>query len=371
MHNLNTDPAFMAAIGERTQLIVYSCMLMIPLFMLVRFLWSFGLSFFTSGNMMIDSGFLLRGIFVWLVVANYLEILDTVSYAIESFKNLIPTTDILSRLNDFIEKTPVPENQGEGMWDFVTNVWNFQTGAYYFVNSLIEQGLTMVIRIGYEKIQAILIGFLVVVGPISLMLSLIPGMDNLGSYWFKGWFVVNMWSVTLRVLDLIIVTYNESVYRSMMSGGETSILDSLIINLVIFFMYLLVPTLTSYFVGQSATNGFLGKLAGVVATTLFATSAKGKLMGGTSATSSAGSSADAGSKGTGPALSPSPSGGGGGGFGNWATMATSVPPGGGGNTGTVTSFPFSSGPQNGGSSGISVRKAPSLQPKPVYASMEQ
>ncbi len=266
----------------------------------------------------------MRGIFVWLVVANYIEILDTISYAIEGFKNLIPASDILTRLNDFIEKTPVPENQGEGMWDFVTNVWNFQTGAYYFANSLIEQGLTMIIRIGYEKIQAILIGFLVVAGPISLLLSLIPGMDNLGSYWFKGWFVVNMWSITLRILDLIIVTYNESVYRSMMSGGETSILDSLIINLVIFFMYLLVPTLTSYFVGHATVNGFLGKLAGVVATTVFATNAAGKFLGGTSATSTAGS------LGTGSAAS-------------------------GGNQSLL-------------GSGIPVRQLPPSQPKPVYTS---
>ncbi len=111
-----------------------------------------------------------------------------------------------------------------------------------------------------------LLAFLTVAGPLSLTLSVFPGMERVAGHWFRGWFVVHMWSVTLRILDAIIINYNDTVFSAVMNNGETAYMDTIVINLVCVLMYFLVPSLTTYFVGYAATSGFFGKLAGVVAT---------------------------------------------------------------------------------------------------------
>jgi hypothetical protein len=66
--------------------------------------------------------------------------------------------------------------------DFAQGAFNFQFGLQYWLVSMIEQGLTMMIRLGYEKLRAMLLAFLTVVGPLSLTLSVFPGMEKVASH---------------------------------------------------------------------------------------------------------------------------------------------------------------------------------------------
>ncbi len=151
--------------------------------------------------------------------------------------------------------------------------------------------------------------------PVTNPVGVSRHVERVAGHWFRGWFVVHMWSVTLRILDSIIINYNDTVFSTIMSNGETAYMDTIVVNIVCVLMYFLVPSLTTYFVGHAATSGFFGKLAGVVATGAKVAAAgaggAGVLAGAFSRSGSAGSTA---SGNTSAALiSASPRGGGGGG----------------------------------------------------------
>jgi hypothetical protein len=267
------DPGFLSLVQMLVNQVMHNCLWLVPSFMLLGFIVALLQAVFTSGEMMLDTNFLLRGVIIWFFLFNYLEILDIVTSAIEGLKNIFPVPDVLERLNNFASSVvslkptePDPNaSPADRLLDYIKGAFNFHFGLQYWLVSLIESGITLFIRISYEKLRALLLAFLTTVGPLSLTLSVIPGMERIASHWFRGWFVVHMWSVTLRILDSIIVNYNETVFNTAMANGETAFMDSIIINLVCILMYLMVPSLTTYFVGYAATSGFLGKLAGIVA----------------------------------------------------------------------------------------------------------
>jgi hypothetical protein len=334
--------------------------------------------------MMPDTGFLLRGVVIWFILFNYLELLDVITAAIEGLKNVFPVPDVLDRLNNFassvVSLKPTEPDPGaspvERLLDSVQGAFNFHFGWPYWVASWIESGITLFIRLGYEKIRAVLLAFLTVAGPLSLTLSVIPGMEKVAGHWFRGWFVVHMWSVTLRILDSILVTYNQTVFATAMGNGETAFMDAIIINVVCVLMYLMVPSLTTYFVGYAATGGFFGKLAGVISTTAaaaaFGAGVAGKVFGGSRA---AGSSTSA----PGQVTGTYPSGGGPFSPGGAPTglppapQPLGLPPGGGYLLGGGSQVGFPPGPQplpplqGGNALSIPVRQLPvSPQQRPSY-----
>ncbi|MBD0255894.1 MAG: hypothetical protein ICV83_09260 [Cytophagales bacterium] len=376
------DANFLSLVQLLMNQIRANCLFLVPAFLLMGFIVALIRAVFTNGEMMLDPGFLLRGVVIWLLLFNYVELMDLVTGAIEGFKNLVPATDgLMKRLNTFatsvvtLKPTEPDPNASplDRLLDFAQGAFNFQFGLQYWLVSMIEQGLTMMIRIGYEKLRAMLLAFLTVVGPLSLTLSVFPGMEKVASHWFRGWFVVHMWSVTLRVLDSIIVAYNDTVFDAAMNNGETAFMDSILINLVCVLMYFLVPSLTSYFVGYAATAGFFSKLAGVVATgarvAAFGVGEGGKMAsasGGSFSGSSTSTAATYGGGGGGngggggPALPQGPASplalGPGGGYLLGGGSPTLLPPGGG-------PLPPLSG---GNAAAIPVRQLPSVpQPRPV------
>ena len=78
----------------------------------------------------------------------------------------------MTRLNTFATsvvtlKPTEPDPDASAMdrlLDFAQGAFNFQFGLQYWLVSMIEQGATMIIRLGYEKLRAMLLAFLTVVG---------------------------------------------------------------------------------------------------------------------------------------------------------------------------------------------------------------
>lgn len=392
MNNFGSvDQNFLTLVQLLVNQVLHNCLYLVPVFTLLGFgqsllrIWSDGPSF--------DHTFLLRGAVVFIIMFNYLEIIDLISGGIEAFKNVIPQpTGILSELNEFSSsivslKPEEPDPNAstvDQVLDYVQGAFNFNFGFTHFFVSLFEEGLTMIIRIGYEKIRVMLLAFITVAGPLSLTLSVIPGFEKLGGIWFKGWFHVHMWSVTLRILDSIIITYNQTVFSTAMNNGDTAFVDTIIVNIVCLFMYLMVPTLTSYFAGQAMTSGFLSKLAGLVGATAMLA---GKMMSG----SSVGGSSQTATPATAGAGSWSYGGGGGSPippFGSAPMLPTGNSPAGmlgmGGThlLGGGSPLPLPPGPmpmpplQGGSAHSIPIRQMPSPQPRiapvqaPAYAPFE-
>lgn len=290
----SVDSAFMEVILQLMNSVRQNCLFLVPAFMLMGLVVAMVRAAFTPGPMAMDTGFLLRGTIIFLLLFNYIEIIDLVTGGIEGFRNLIPVPpSILGDLGDFADRSlgqakPDPNLPvGERISQFAKGILDFDFGITYFLNTALDEGLTMMIRIGLEKIRAMLLAFLTIAGPLSLALSVFPGMEKVAGHWFRGWFVVHMWSVTIRILDSIIHTYNRAVF-SPTGDSPTVMMDSLIINVVCILMYLMVPTLTGYFVGHVNTSGFFSKLAGAAQAVMRTTAAAGSAFGAGSGMAGAG-----------------------------------------------------------------------------------
>ncbi|MDJ1485924.1 hypothetical protein QNI16_35915 [Cytophagaceae bacterium YF14B1] len=353
----SVDQAFLTMVMLLINTVKQNCLFLVPAFLLTGLIVAIIHSVFSQSQMNVNGDFMLRGVLVWCVLFNYIEIIDLVTGGIEGFRNLIPQpTSILEDLNEFsnmalstsktIDDPNMPAQ--DRLMAFAKGLFDFNFGLLYFVNAAFEEGLTMLIRIGLEKIRAMLLAFLTVAGPLSLTLSLFPGMEKVASHWFRGWFSVHMWSVTIRILDAIIHNYNQAVFTHM-SDSSTVMIDSLVVNIVCMLMYLMVPTLTSYFVGQALTNGFLSKLAGTAATVVGTAMAAGKVFGGAASSRAGSSIGQNGSSLTNLGSIGSPSGGGGSPALNQAASQPLL--GSGGNQGLLGGPPISPSPVGGGGGG--------------------
>ncbi len=264
--------SFLQMVQLLTNAVLHNCLFLVPAFMLAGLCVAMVRAVFTGGEMVMDTGFLLRGVIVWFILFNYLELLDIVTGAVEGFARLIPEpTGIMESLNEFAQSTitpgqPAPDPDAspvDRIMNYVQGAIGFQTGIIYWLMDAVERGFTMGMRLVYEKLRAMLLAFLTVAGPLSLTLSVFPGMEKVAGHWFRGWFMIHMWSVTLRLLDSIIHNYNAAVFDTV-GGSPLSRMDALVINVVCMLMYFMVPSLTSYCVGYAATSGFFGNLSGVV-----------------------------------------------------------------------------------------------------------
>ncbi len=370
--------SFLQMVQLLTNAVLHNCLFLVPAFMLAGLCVAMVRAVFTGGEMVMDTGFLLRGVIVWFILFNYLELLDIITGAVEGFAGLIPEpTGIMESLNEFAQSTitpgqPTPDPNAsptDKILNYVQGAMGFQTGIIYWLMDAVERGFTMGMRLVYEKLRAMLLAFLTVAGPLSLTLSVFPGMEKVAGHWFRGWFMIHMWSVTLRLLDAIIHNYNAAVFDTV-GGNPLSLMDALVINVVCMLMYFMVPSLTSYFVGYAATNGFFGKLAGIVSTGLLAA---GKLSMGKAGTSTASATPAAGNS-----AYAGLSGGGGNGGGGGGSLPPGPPPplaiGSGGNHllggGSPIGMPPGGGPlppRSGNSAAsIPVRQLPvSPQPRTV------
>jgi signal transduction histidine kinase len=158
------------------------------------------------------------------------------------------------------------------------------------MQSFVLGGIASIARKLIEIFRQTLLGFLYVVGPIALTMSVLPGFGKLLLKWFSHYLSVQFWSVTLVILDNLVVLYTDlsKMRTSVMSGLSLSEasekIDILLLNIVITVLYFMVPYLTSLFIGQSSTGMFQSRAlglatAGAMLLTRGSTAAAGKIIG--------------------------------------------------------------------------------------------
>jgi hypothetical protein len=157
------------------------------------------------------------------------------------------------------------------------------------MQSFVLGGIASIARKLIEIFRQTLLGFLYVVGPIALAISVLPGFGKLLLKWFSHYLSVQFWSITLIILDNLVVLYTDlsKMRTSVMSGLSLSEasekIDILLLNIVITVLYFMVPYLTSLFIGQSSTGMFQSKALGLAAAgamllTRGSTAAAGKIV---------------------------------------------------------------------------------------------
>lgn len=265
MKNITHDQLFLNAIEALTNSLLSTCYALIPIFMMMNLAVQYfkGL---TQENLSIDYSPVLRGVVILIILFSYEELMEVVSSSIGSFSTLIDRPEnVMDELKKLAETKPKAEKETDfldAMGSMISQVSiDFSITGMLF--SSIKEGLLLITRYLIDLIRQVLLGFLYVVGPISLMLSTIPGFSGLAMKWFQSYLSVQFWSVTLAILDALANVIAKSY--ELAPAALTSDVALIAVNIVIVIMYFMVPYLTSFMMGQAASGQFLSKVVGMAA----------------------------------------------------------------------------------------------------------
>ncbi|MGV8829927.1 MAG: hypothetical protein ACWA6U_16595 [Breznakibacter sp.] len=152
--------------------------------------------------------------------------------------------------------------------------------------SFLQFGFVKICRIVIVESRNVLLGFLIVVGPLAIVFSILPLFRENFKKWFRMYVAVILWSVTINIMDAMIIGYyknaNEfqlsyiyanpdgTTYTSETKLDEETILgihsingieyggmENGFINFVFAMMYLMVPLLTAFYIGDKMAASFL------------------------------------------------------------------------------------------------------------------
>ncbi|WP_157593447.1 hypothetical protein [Rufibacter tibetensis] len=117
-----------------------------------------------------------------------------------------------------------------------------------------------------------MLGFLYVVGPLAICLSVVPAFSGLAGKWLQNFIAVQFWALTMNLLDLIYTNFaNQNTTEGGVLGGMVTIGQTyndaqfLVMSVAFIILYCMVPTLTGYFIGSTAVQSFIGTTLGMAA----------------------------------------------------------------------------------------------------------
>ncbi len=231
-----------------------------------------GLVFNDSNRM--DLKPIIRAIAVIFLIVFYQDIMNAISAGIAMFTGqFVNNESIVQKLVKLSEVRPIENPANIETEDLGEKISNYLTSAFDItavITGAFERGITLVIREIILMLRTIILGFLFLAGPIALAFSLIPKFEGLAIRWFQGWLAVQCWAITLTILDNLVDTYQ--------FGTDDSTLRFIANNLVVIIMYILVPYLTTYFIGGTAAGSFISKVIGTAA--IFLAAAKSRKSSG-------------------------------------------------------------------------------------------
>ena len=293
MNNISANPSFLYSVEEMANVVLYPCMLLVPTLVLITLIISLIKGFTASQGVAVNYGMVSRGFILMGVLFFYQELLGLISGTIGAFAGYLnQPANIYAEMDKLVGGEAQAEDQGLlGYADQVVEFFN-SFNLLNLLQSFAMGGVASIARKLMELFRQTILGFLYIIGPIAISLSVLPVFGQLAKKWFQNYLSVQCWSITLIILDNLVVLYrNLTQHRlGLMTGLSVSEavekLDMVLITIVIAILYLMVPYLTSLFVGQTQSAVYPAK---VVATGAAATilAAKGAAMVGGAGGSSA------------------------------------------------------------------------------------
>jgi hypothetical protein len=150
-------------------------------------------------------------------------------------------------------------------------------------------------RLIIKKSRDVILGFMIIVGPISILLSMTPVFRDVFKKWFRIYVGIMLWLVTINLIDAMVYRYYDEATKfglryqyqdpdgdirygstdewnpsklddetvvgiSFINGLDQYGMESGFINFVFAMMYMMVPLLTSFFCGEKMAGGFLSHM---------------------------------------------------------------------------------------------------------------
>ncbi len=154
-----------------------------------------------------------------------------------------------------------------------SDLWN----PLRFLGKLFESGWVSLCRLIVENVRGVILGFLVIAGPLALLFSITPIHREMLNKWYKMYVAVLLWAVTINILDALLISYAQTsvgvntslIYlndkspeaqAAYMAAAEISYdygTQAGFVNFTFGLMYLCVPLLTAFFIGDRMAGGLL------------------------------------------------------------------------------------------------------------------
>jgi len=154
--------------------------------------------------------------------------------------------------------------------DWMASAWSFVKGENSnILQKMVAGNVTYLIRKIIEYLQLLTISILVVVGPLALLMDLIPLFKGTAIKWFLGLISVGMWSVTFGILDQFFYGYlnlyaQERPHFYLFNVGgpfvDSGMIFHTLISCVFMLLYFLVPFITTLWIGRSDAASLGGKM---------------------------------------------------------------------------------------------------------------
>jgi len=294
LNTLNVD--WVNAIYEKTNIGITACLdimlALLSITLAVQIMKAFGNPSHQGGP---NYGPVLAGFFAMSFLMVYVEVMDLFSETITAIVNMYPDSDPLKNIqvitDNYLKKQEAAQAAkaaaGGGFFDFMPTMEEAKN-LFTYLLLLIEQGTLSSIRVAMELFQMVLLSILFATGPFAIALSVIPGFHPVLGHWFKKWIQINFWSVTFCVLDSIVMAFNLGSANDFESAGYafgTTQINALLMNVILIICYLMVPYITSLYLGAlgDAGVGFMAKMVGTgAAAASFATGGVSGLHGAVS-----------------------------------------------------------------------------------------
>lgn len=152
---------------------------------------------------------------------------------------------------------------------------------------MLADGITSIVRFVLEILVLVMVAILISVGPLAMMFTCAPWFgDGILRKWFTEFLALCCWPITMSVIDLMIDQYSKP------SAGAGDVFPisglaavygnwwvSLGINIVFILCYILVPKITSYYIGSGGGSLLSGGIQAGATALAVGAMATGKMPG--------------------------------------------------------------------------------------------
>ncbi|MDU0372089.1 hypothetical protein ACFPAF_16930 [Hymenobacter endophyticus] len=282
-------PAMSSGAYDAAYNIIVLCLTQIlPTLMMMTLTYTVSRGYLLSGSLQIDLGALFKLFFIAIALVSYRELAPMIGGMVGAVTDLIreplkgkSAYDTLMLMQNAMTGTPTgptaeevlngdasltdlltdAKQQFSQIVDALTN-FSIESLLYRFVT----QSTVLLVRNIMLYIRMFALGFLFCAGPISIVLSAIPPFGSLWRHWLQNYITIQLWSVTFALLDVLFNAFSDA--KTIGTGGFNNVLSGqnnaeyLIACIVFIIMYFMVPSMTSWVIGSSAVQGFVGAVAG-------------------------------------------------------------------------------------------------------------
>jgi hypothetical protein len=276
---------FLRACDESLETVLAICRFITPTFMSIALIVSIGRGYLSGHGLQMDLSPVVKALALFLVLFFYRDLTDILGAGIKGVTQLFDgqgnVGEALQQLTappgiaaaaqaDTVAPSEVVEQGGAWYSKIYHSIANFS--LMNLITEFFTTTTVLFIRQIVLFIRQFVLGFLYVVGPLAICLSVVPAFAGLAGKWLQNFIAVQFWALTMNLLDLIYTNFADQnttvggVLGGMVLPGQTyNDAQFLVMSVAFIILYCMVPTLTSYFIGSTAVQSFMGAVVGMAA----------------------------------------------------------------------------------------------------------